>query len=51
MNLGYRLLICLAIVGLHFAAFVVPVSELFMIYIILFNPRWFRDFLNNSSAS
>ena len=51
MNIGYRLLICLGIVILHFVAFVVPVAELFMIYIILFNPRWFRDFLNNMNIT
>jgi hypothetical protein len=50
MNIGYRLLICLGIVAIHFAAFVVPVTELFLIYIILFNPRWFRDFLDSTNA-
>lgn len=51
MNIGYRLLICLGIVVLHFAAFAVPVAELFMIYVILFNPRWFRNFLNGTAGS
>ena len=45
MNIGYRILICLGIIILHFAAFAIPVTELFVIYIILFNPRWFREMM------
>jgi len=47
MGIGYRLLICLGIVLLHFVAVFLPLTELFVIYILIFNPRWFRNFLNN----
>jgi len=51
MSIGYRLLICLGILLLHFVALFLPLTELFLIYIILFNPRWFRDFLNNMAKT
>lgn len=46
MNLFYRILICAAILLSHAVIFFLPVAELFLVYIILFNPRWFRDFLD-----
>lgn len=40
-----RLLLCIALLLIHYLVIFLPVSEAFLIYIILFNPRWFRDFL------
>lgn len=50
MRIGSRLLICLIIVVLHFVAVFLPLTEFFVIYILLFNPRWFRNFLNNAAG-
>lgn len=47
MNIFYRLLICAGILAQFFVTFYLPLPELFLIYIILFNPKWFRDFLSN----
>ena len=50
MSISYRILICLGIVLLHFVALFLPLTELFVMYIILFNPRWFRNYLNNMAG-
>ena len=47
MNIIYRLLICLGLIAVHYVGIFLPITEMFLIYIILFNPKWFRDFLNN----
>lgn len=47
MNIYIRLIICLGIIALHYIGLFLPLTELFLIYILLFNPRWFREFLNN----
>jgi hypothetical protein len=36
-----------AILVIHFVGFFLPLTELFIIYILLANPAWFREFLNN----
>jgi len=48
MRLLYRILICVGILLSHLLI-VFPVAELFLVYIILFNPPWFRDFLDRLS--
>jgi hypothetical protein len=50
MNIGYRILLCIGIALFHFVDVFVPLIDLFLIYIILFNPRWFRNFLNNMAG-
>ncbi len=47
MNFFYRILISIGLIALHYIGIVLPLTECFLIYIILFNPKWFRDFLNN----
>jgi hypothetical protein len=51
MSLGFRILICIGILLLHYVALFLPLTELFLIYIILVNPRWFRSFLNNMAET
>lgn len=50
MNIFYRSLIALGLaVGLivvHYLFFFLPLDDFFFVYLILFNPKWFRDFLN-----
>lgn len=45
MTLTQRILISLGILLVDFVFFFVPLTALFLAYIVLFNPPWFRDFL------
>jgi hypothetical protein len=50
MNIVYRILISIGLLVMHYIGIVLPLTEFFLIYILLFNPRWFRNFLNNMAA-
>jgi len=39
-----RLLLCIAILAIHYIVVFLPISELFLLYIILFKPKWFEGF-------
>ncbi len=45
MSLTYRLLLCAGILLVDLVVFFLPLTALFLIYIILVNPPWFREFL------
>ena len=45
MRKKQRILICVIIIVLDLAVFFLPLSAIFLVYIILQNPPWFRDFL------
>ncbi len=47
MDMSKRILLCLGILAIDLLIFFLPLTALFLIYIILYNPPWFRDFLNN----
>jgi hypothetical protein len=47
MNIYLRIIISVAILIIHFVGFFLPLTEVFVIYILLVNPAWFRNFLNN----
>ncbi len=42
-----RLLLCIIILVVHYAVLFIPVAELFLIYILFFNPKRFRNYLDN----
>jgi hypothetical protein len=46
MHPVWRLALALGIVLVDLAAFVVPLSALFLAYVILSNPPWVREFLD-----
>lgn len=46
MSMTNRLLIALGILVVDLVFFVLPLTALFLGYIIVTNPPWFRDFLN-----
>ena len=46
MEMKYRILIGLGILLVDFAAVVVPLTAIFLAYIVIYNPPWFREFLN-----
>jgi hypothetical protein len=56
MSISYRILISIGILVLHYIAEafplleIFPLAEIFLMYILLLNPRWFRNFLNNMAA-
>lgn len=45
MNLTLRLLLSVLLLIVHYLLFPVPLAEGFLVYIILFNPPWFRRYL------
>ena len=47
MTMTKRILICVGILLLDLAVFFLPLTALFLIYILIANPPWFRDFLNS----
>ncbi len=47
MSIGKRILIGLGILLVDLAVFFLPLSALFLSYVLIVNPPWFRDFLNN----
>ncbi len=51
VNQLQRLLLAIAIIAVDAALFVVPFAALFLAYVIVANPKWFRDFLNGLDRS
>lgn len=47
MGMKKRIMISVAILLFDSIFFFFPLTAVFLAYIILFNPPWFRDFLNN----
>lgn len=47
MSIYVRIIISVAILILHFVGFLLPLTEVFIIYILLVNPEWLRNYLNN----
>jgi hypothetical protein len=45
MHKKQRILICVIILLVDLAVFFLPLTAIFLIYIILENPPWFRKFL------
>ena len=46
MTMNKRILICVGILLVDLAVFFLPLTALFLIYILIVNPPWFRGFLN-----
>ncbi len=46
-----RLLLSLGILLVDLVIFYLPLTALFLIYILMFIPPWFRDFLNHMDDS
>jgi hypothetical protein len=45
MSFGQRVLLSVGILIIDLIVFFLPLTALFLVYIILSNPVWFRDFL------
>jgi hypothetical protein len=46
MTKNKKILLSMAIMGVDLAVFFLPLTAIFLIYILMVNPPWFRDFLN-----
>ena len=51
MNMTKRILLSIGILFIDLIVFFLPLTALFLIYILIANPHWFRDFLNNLDAN
>lgn len=47
MSLTNRILLAAGILLLDLAVFFFPLTAIFLAYIIIFNPPWFREFIKN----
>jgi len=45
MSYGQRILLSVGIILIDLIIFFLPLTALFLVYIILYNPQWFKDFL------
>ncbi len=45
MSFTNRILLSIAILAVDLVVFFLPLTALFLIYILLANPPWFREFL------
>ena len=45
MSFGQRIILSVGILLIDLIVFFLPLTDLFLVYIILANPDWFREFL------
>jgi hypothetical protein len=50
MKMTHRVLIALGVVALDFVVFFLPLSALFLAYVFISNPPWFRELINSLDA-
>jgi hypothetical protein len=51
MSMKQRIFLAAGILLVDLIVFVLPLTALFLVYIILVNPIWFRDFLQKLDSS
>lgn len=51
MRIAYRIIVAILLIMLDAAVFYLPLTAMFLAYILIWNPFWFRDFLNNSDKN
>ncbi len=51
MGINQRIALAVAVLILDLVVFFLPLSALFLGYILIVNPPWFRQFLEKSSRS
>ena len=51
MSYPHRILLSAGILALDLVVFFLPLSAVFLVYVLLYNPPWFREFLNNLPRS
>jgi len=50
MSLFNRVLLALGVIILDLVVFFAPLTAFFLAYILIYNPPWFREFLNTLDA-
>jgi len=50
MKMTHRVLIAVGVIAVDLAVFFLPLSALFLAYIFIYNPPWFRDLINSLDA-
>lgn len=48
MSLNQRIILAVVVLLADLVIFFFPLTAVFLAYILIFNPPWFRDFLNQS---
>ena len=51
MSMTQRILLSAGILAVDLVIFFLPLTALFLIYVIMVNPIWFRDFLQKLDVS
>ena len=46
MTFSRRILLCVGILLVDVVVFFLPLTALFLVYIVLYNPPWFKEFLH-----
>lgn len=47
MELGQRILLAAFLLIIDMVVFFIPLTAILLAYVIIFNPRWARDFIND----
>ena len=47
MKMTHRVLIALGVLALDLVVFFLPLTALFLAYVFIYNPPWFRDLINS----
>lgn len=47
MKMTHRILLALGVIAVDLAVFFIPLTALFLAYIFIYNPPWFRDLINS----
>ncbi len=48
MHMIFRIVLAGLVIVVDLLVFFVPLTAIFLAYVLIFNPSWFRDFLNRS---
>jgi hypothetical protein len=51
MQKKQRIILAVAILAADLVVFFLPLAAIFLAYVLVFNPPWFRDFINNLDDS
>lgn len=51
MPMAQRVLLAVLVVAVDLVIFFIPLTGFFLAYVLIFNPPWFRAFIDNLDAS
>ena len=47
MKMTHRVLLALGVIAVDLVVFFLPLTALFLAYVFIYNPPWFRDLINS----